>query len=122
MRRFSHRQIERMMRKLGMKVEPLEGVSYVEICKEDGQIIHIESPEVIKMEVSGQTIFQISGGEISVLEEEKEEKEEIEITDEDIEIVSQQAGVDKETARKALIVTKGDLVKAIMMLKESRTT
>ena len=73
------------------------------------------------MEVSGQTIFQISGGEISVLEEEKEEEEEIEITDEDIEIVSQQAGVDRETARKALIVTKGDLVKAIMMLKESKT-
>jgi len=105
------------MRKLGMKVEPLEGISYVEIYKEDGQIIHIENPEVIKMEVSGQTIFQISGGEISVLEE-----EEIEITDEDIEIVSQQAGVDRETARKALIVTKGDLVKAIMMLKESKTT
>jgi len=121
MRRFSHRQIERMMRKLGMKVEPLEGISYVEIYKEDGQIIHIENPEVIKMEVSGQTIFQISGGEISVLEEEKEEEEEIEITDEDIEIVSQQAGVDRETARKALIVTKGDLVKAIMMLKESKT-
>ena len=120
MKRLSPRQIERMMRKLGMKVEPLKKVSFVEINMESGDIIRIDHPEVVRMEVSGQIMFQITGGELSEVKGEKEAEEEIEIPDEDVLIVAQKAGVDKETARKALIVVGGDLAKAIMMLKESQ--
>ena len=121
MKKISPRKIERMMRKLGMKFKPIENVSYVEIFTEDGEIIHIERPEVIKMEFSGQIMYQITGGEERLTKRE-EEIEEIEIPEEDVMIVSKQAGVDRETAKKALIAVNGDLAKAILMLKESQKT
>lgn len=116
MKRFSPRQIERMMKRLGMKVKPIENVNYVEIHSGD-EVIRIENPEVVEMDVSGQKIFQITGGEVI-----KEEEKEIDIPKEDILLVAQQAGVDEETARKALIVVNGNLAEAIMMLKESQKT
>jgi NACalpha-BTF3-like transcription factor len=36
--------------------------------------------------------------------------------EEDVELVSQQAGVDREKARNALIEAKGDLARAILLL------
>jgi len=37
-------------------------------------------------------------------------------SEEDIDLVSQQAGVDREKARNALIEAKGDLARAILLL------
>ena len=116
--KISPRKIDRMIKKLGMKVEPVDNVSYVEIRKQDGEVIHITNPNVVKMNISGQTVFQVTGGEVEIVEE--GEAEEVELSEEDISIVAQQAGVDEETARKALITVNGDLIKAIMMLKESQ--
>lgn len=119
--RFSSRQIDRMLKRLGMKMEPVGSVSYVEIHKEDGEVIRIEGPEVAKLEVQGQTIFQVVGGEVTIAGK-GEKVGELEIPEEDVELVARQAGVDKETARMALITVEGDLAKAIMMLRESSKT
>lgn len=116
--KISPRKIDRMIKKLGMKVEPVDNVSHVEIHKRDGEIIRIIDPNVVKMNISGQTVFQVAEGEIEIIE--KEGVEEVELSEEDISIVAQQAGVDEEMARKALITVNRDLVKAIMMLKESQ--
>lgn len=110
--------IDKMMRKLGMKVEPIKDVERVDIVLKDGSILRIEGGEVAKIEVQGQSMFQVVGGEVLRLEAE-EEVSEVEVSEEDIELVAQQAGVDKETARLALVTVGGDLAKAIMMLRES---
>ena len=111
--------IDKMMRKLGMKVEPVKDVERVDIVLKDGTILRVKGGEVAKIEVQGQSMFQIVGGEVLRLEAEEEEVPEMEVSEEDVELVAQQAGVDKETARLALVTVGGDLAKAIMMLRES---
>ncbi|HIQ03818.1 MAG TPA: NagC family transcriptional regulator [Desulfurococcales archaeon] len=115
-RRFSPRDLRRLMKQLGMKVEELKGVKGVTIELED-RILVVENPQVIKMSIHDQTVLQITG---IVREEVKAEtSEEITISDEDVQLVASQAGVSLEEAKKALLETKGDLAQAIMLL-ESR--
>ena len=114
-RRFSPRDLRRLMRQLGMKMEELKGVREVSIELEDKRLI-VENPQVIIMKVQDQTILQITG----TLREEviKAEAEEgITISDEDVQLVAAQTGVSMEEARKALVETKGDLAQAIMLLE-----
>jgi len=115
-RRFSPRDLRRLMKQLGMKVEELKGVKGVTIELED-RVLVVENPQVIKMSIHDQTVLQITG---IVREEVKAEtSEEITISDEDVQLVASQAGVSLEEAKKALLETKGDLAQAIMLL-ESR--
>lgn len=116
MKRLSPRRIERMMKKLGMHLETIDDATYVEIHRSGGEIIRIDNPVITKMSVSGKVVFQVAGGEVKVMREEVR-GEEVKIPEEDIALVAQQAGVDSETARKALIAAKGDLAKAIMMIR-----
>ena len=112
--KISNRELRRMMKRMGLTMEQLSNVSHVDIVLDDGNIIRINNPVVAKVKVSGQTTYQITG------EEELIEKDvEVEVSEEDIEIVAQSAGVDKELARKALELTGGDIAQAIVLLKES---
>lgn len=115
-RRFSPRDLRRLMKQLGMKVEELKGVRGVTIELED-KVLVVENPQVIKMSIQDQTVLQITG----ILREEvkAEVSEEITISDEDVQLVASQAGVSLEEAKKALLEAKGDLAQAIMLL-ESR--
>jgi nascent polypeptide-associated complex subunit alpha len=70
----------------------------------------IRNPSVQKVDMMGQTSFQVAG-EI----EEREAK--AEISEEDIKTVMEQAAVNEEDARKALEASKGDLAAAIISLK-----
>ncbi len=112
--KFSNRELRRMMKRMGLTMEQVENVKHVDIVLDDGRIIRINEPMVAKIKVSGQTTYQITG-----VEEVIEKEEEIEVSEEDIEIVAQQAGVDKELARKALELTGGDIAQAILIIKES---
>jgi len=51
---------------------------------------------------------------------EAERPEEIEISDEDVQLVVEQTGASPEEARKALEETGGDIAAAILKLKESK--
>jgi len=119
MKRLSPREMRRLMKRAGISMEPLEGVERVEIHKEGGEVIVVKNPVVTKMAISGQTAFQVLGEEVVVEERGKEEIEEVkaEIPEEDVLLVAQQAGVDKEAARRALEMTGGDLAQAILLLK-----
>lgn len=120
MKRLSPREMKRLMRRAGISMEPLEGIERVEIHKGSGEIIIIKNPIVTRMEISGQTAFQILGEEVIVEERGEEvegERVEVKIPEEDILLVAQQAGVDKEAARRALEMTGGDLAQAILLLK-----
>jgi len=112
--KFSNRELRRMMKRMGLTMEQVSNVSHVDIVLDNGDIIRINNPVVAKVKVSGQTTYQITGEEELI-----EKEEEIEISEEDLDIVAQSAGVDKELARKALQLTGGDIAQAIALLKES---
>lgn len=112
MRRVSPRELERMMRKLGMKVNQLacERVVFVLADKE----IVIEDPTVTLIEVQGERMYQVTGREV---EKPREEQVILEFSEEDVKLVAEQAGVSMDEARNALKETGGDLAQAIILLQ-----
>ena len=106
------KQMERQMKKMGMKMDELEGVQEVIIRFEDKELI-IDNPSVSLMNVMGQETYQVDGKAREV-----ELEYEIEIPDEDVEMVANSAGVSEEKAREALEECKGDLAEAIMKLNQ----
>ena len=112
LRRISPREARRMMRRLGLNMSPLE-VEEVILRTKEKEII-IQDPEVAVLEVQGQKIFQVTGGEIS----EREREKKLVIPEEDIQLVAQQAGVSLDRAKAALEQTNGDLAQAILLLSQ----
>lgn len=105
------RQMKQMMKKMGIKTDEIDADTV--IIHGGGKEIVIENPEVVKMTVQGQEIFNITGGTVR----EEEEEVTLEISGEDVAMVSEQAGVSKEEAKKALEESDGDIAGAIMKLK-----
>lgn len=105
------RALKRMMDSMGMKTSEIDADRV--IIEGKGKNIVIENPSVTMIEVQGNTSFQISG---NVSESEKTVK--IEITDDDIKTVMDQTGKDKDTVKKTLEETNGDIAEAIIKLKE----
>ena len=101
--------MEKMMKQMGMHMSHIDAEEVV-IKTPDKEII-ISSPQVSKINVMGQETFQITG-EIS-------ERPREDISDEDVEIVAEEAGVSLEDARKTLMETK-DIAEAIMKLREEK--
>jgi len=104
------RQMKKLMKQFGIKMEELEGVKEV-VLKLEGREIVLKDPVVTVMVVQGEKTYQIIPGS-------EEVREVVEIPEEDIELVMEQAGVDRETALKALKETKGDIAEAILKLTE----
>jgi len=113
---ISPRELKRALKRMGIDVSELNDVEKVVIVTKDKEIT-INQAQVMVFSLSGQKIFQITGKDI---EEKKriEEREEIEISEEDIKFVAEQAGVSFEEAREALVKAKGDLAEAILLLKQ----
>ena len=110
MMRGGNRNMRRMMDKMGLDMNELPNVQEV-IIKTDKKEIIISKPSVTEMKAKDNTIFQV----ISDGYEEKELEVPV-FSDEDIELVCQQAGVSKEKAIEALTEAKGDLARAILLL------
>lgn len=106
--RIDKRQMERAMRQMGIKTTPLDAREVV-IKLSDKEIV-ISNPEVVLTEMPGQRSYQVSG-------EEFERKPELEAAEEDVKLVMEQAGVDREAAANALKETGGDIAAAILKLK-----
>lgn len=115
MRRISPREARRMMQRMGLSMNLIPDVREVVIRTESKEIL-IESPEVSVLDLRGQRIYQIMGGEIR----EKSIERKITIPEEDVQLVAQQANVTLEQARAALEQTNGDLAQAILLLMQSR--
>lgn len=112
MKRMSPREMKRMMQKMGMGLEELQGVLKVTIHFRDKKLV-IPDPQVTEMKVSGQTIYQVIG---EAVEENGEESVKIEISEDDAQLVSAQTGATIEQAKKALEASNGDLAQAIILL------
>ena len=104
------RQLKSMMDRMGIKSSEIDAERVVIEGKEKNIII--EEPQVTMIEAQGSRTFQISGRISEV------EKGAIEISEEDVSMVMEQAGIsDKEAARKALEESNGNIAEAIIKLK-----
>ncbi|MCA9497147.1 MAG: nascent polypeptide-associated complex protein [Nanoarchaeota archaeon] len=105
------RQLKQMMKQMGMSQVDLDAEEV--IIKTKDKVLVFENPSVQKIVMQGQTTFQLSG------EYSEEDREfEIAISDEDIEMVSEQANVSRDEAKKALEETDGDIAQAIVNLSQ----
>ena len=102
------RQMKKLMRQLGIKMEELDGVKEV-VLRLEGREIVLKNPVVTVMVVQGEKTYQIVPGS-------EEVREVLQIPEEDIQLVMEQAGVDRETALRTLKETKGDIAEAILKL------
>ncbi len=110
MMRGGNRQMRRMMDKMGLDMEEIPNVQEV-IIKTDKKEIIISKPQVTEMKAKDNSIFTVTSDGY----EEKELDVPI-FSDEDIQLICQQAGVDEEKAKSALAEVKGDLARAILLL------
>ncbi len=106
--RINPRQMNQMMKRLGINVKEIDNVEKVIIQTDEKEYI-FENAEVTIMDAQGQKTYQITGNPII-----KERKEEIK--EEDINLIIEQTGKSKDEAIKALEETKGDIAEAILKL------
>jgi nascent polypeptide-associated complex subunit alpha len=110
MMRGGNRQMRRMMDKMGLDMSEVPNVQEV-IIKTDKKEIIISKPSVTEMKAKDNSIFQV------IAESYEEKEREIPVfSDDDIQLVCQQASVSKEQAINALAESKGDLARAILLL------
>ncbi len=100
------KQIEGLMKKMGIAQEEINASRVIIECED--KKIKINNPSVMKIKMSGNTSFQISG-EIS-------EEESSSFNEEDIKIVMEKTGKSKKEVLKILKKTKGDIAEAILEL------
>ncbi|HID26035.1 MAG TPA: nascent polypeptide-associated complex protein [Thermoplasmata archaeon] len=109
-RRFNPRQLNQLMKQLGINVREIENVERVVIQTRDRDYI-FEDAEVTVMDAQGQKTYQLVGTPRIV---EKKEK----IPEEDIALVMEKTGKTREEARRALEKSNGDIAEAIVKLTE----
>lgn len=110
MMRGGNREMRRMMDKMGLDMNEVSNVQEV-IIKTDKKEIIISKPSVTEMKAKDNSIFTVTSDGY--------EERELEVpifSDDDIQLVCQQAGVDGEKAKAALEEAKGDLAMAILRL------
>ena len=104
------RQMKKLMKQMGIKMEELEGVEEV-VIRMEGREIVLKDPAITVITAQGEKSYQIVPGS-------EEFREVLEISEEDIKLVMDQAGVDYDAAKKALEEARGDLAEAILKLTE----
>ena len=101
------RQMQKAMQRMGIKQVEIDASEVV--IKTKNKNLVVKDPHVVKINMSGQESFQISG----------HVEEESAISDEDVDTVVEQSGVSKEESRKALEKHSGDLASAILELQDN---
>lgn len=106
--RLNPRDLEKAMKQMGIKNEPVEAEEVV--IRSKSKELVIKNPNVVRVTMGGQESFQITG---DVQERSREPSQE------DVEMVAAQAGVDEKAARASLEKTKGDIAQAILDLQQT---
>lgn len=101
------RQMEKMMKKMGIQQETIDAEEVI-IKGKEKEII-VSSPQVTKIKMQGQETFQIVG---EVSERKKEA-----FSEEDVKMIMEQTGASEEKVKETLKETN-DIAEAIMKLKE----
>jgi len=108
----------RALKRMGIEAEELNAAK-VSIETSDGKILEVESPQVMIIRAKGQPTMIYVVGEPREVKREVKEEARATISDDDVRLVAEQAGVDLETARRALEEAKGDIAEAILRLRGS---
>lgn len=103
------KQMNKMMRSMGIKQEELDAKEVVITLADKELIIH--NPQVAKVTMAGQTTFQVMG-------QVEERLKRPEISEEDIRTVLDQVDVTEDEAREALLNADGDIAQAILDLQK----
>ncbi len=98
------------MKQIGMQMEPIEDVQKLVIYTKKGNYI-FDSAEVTAMTMQGITTYQVAG-------QVRFEPAVPDIPDDDVKLVSEQAGVSREAAREALVSCNGDIAEAILKVSK----
>ena len=101
------KDMQKMMKKMGMSQDELSATEVI-IRTPDGDIV-IKNPQVSKVNMMGQTTYQVVGEETSTAAA---------IDDDDVKMVMEQAKVSEDFAKAALEDAKGDVAQAIMLLQQ----
>ncbi len=107
---MNSKQMKAAMKKMGIQQEEIDA-SRVIIEVGDTRLV-FDSPQVSKVNMMGSQTYQVVG-------EPREESIDSspDISEEDISMVAEQAGVSEEKAKEAIERSKGDLAEAIMELQ-----
>ncbi|MFO7677761.1 MAG: nascent polypeptide-associated complex protein [Thermoplasmatota archaeon] len=106
--KINPRQMNQMMRRLGINVKNIEDVEKVIIRTKQKEYV-FEDAEVTLMDAQGQKTYQIMGNPQIRSRSEDTLKE-------DVKLVMQQTGKSEEEAKKALQESDGDIAQAILNL------
>jgi len=98
------KKMQAMMKQMGMKQEEIDSKRVV-IEREDGNII-IDNPNIVKINMSGNESFQITG-DVS--------EEEVGVSEEDVKLVMEKSGKSEDEAKASLEKT-GDIAESILEL------
>jgi nascent polypeptide-associated complex subunit alpha len=120
-KRINPREQRRMMQRMGMNMDSVADVQQVIIRTATKDII-IDEPEVAILQVQGQKMYQVIGGQVS--EQAPSARTAAgtvtpakpAFTQEDVQLVADQTGKSLEKAKEALMEADGDLAKAILLL------
>ena len=111
--KINPRMMQQAMKQMGVEEKEIPNVLEVIIRCADKEII-IAPAAVSKIKMMGNENWQVTGNAT-----ERTRDTTPTISDEDVETVIEQTGVDAETAREALTAFKGDLAAAILELQKN---
>ena len=100
------KQMKKMVKQMGIDIEDLNATEVV--IKTPNEELIFKNPSVTKVVGRGIEVFQVMGS-YDVIKK---------VSEEDVRLIMEQANVDEETARKALIEANGDLAEALMRLQK----
>ena len=103
------KKLQALMKQMGIAQQSIPAKRVI-IEKNNGNII-IENPSVLKINMQGQTNFQVSG-DISETEKDTEQNQ----TQEDIKTIMEKVGCLEQEAKLAYEKANGDLTEAILSL------
>lgn len=101
-------KVKQMMKQMGINITEIDDVEQVIIRTADKDIVFNDA-NVSIMNAQGVDTYQVVGTPEEVARE-------LEIPDDDVRMVAEQAGVSEEQAREALKNANGDLAEAILAL------
>jgi nascent polypeptide-associated complex subunit alpha len=118
--RVSASDLKRQFKRLGLNVDVEEIRAHrLVIEAEDGKVYEMESPQAVLLVKLPMKAYMVQAiGSLSVSEKREEH---VEISEEDVRLVAEQAGVSIEEAREALREAGGDIAAAIMLLQERKS-
>src|SRR5512141_1197935 len=104
-RRMNPREQKRMMQRMGMNMDSVAGVQQVIIRTAEKDIV-IDEPEVAILQVQGQKMYQVIGGQVSEQAPSQRgataETAKPAFSEEDVQLVADQTGKSLEKAKEAL--------------------